>query len=168
MPLHPRALAIAAALLVAPLVGCGSGDGSAEASGSFRVVRATADVPANPDLASVRMVVENGSARADVLTSASSPDADDVSVHRSEVDDAGLATMRPVTRLAIPARSKVTFAPGGLHVMLEGLHRTLVAGDTLRLRLRFAEAGTRTVVVRVVEPGTTPEPTDTMEPADGG
>jgi hypothetical protein len=167
MPLHPRVLLIAAALLAVPLAGCGAADRAAEASGALRVVGATVDVPANPHQGAVRMVVENDAGRADALTGASSPDADSVSVHRSEVSADGVATMAPVTRLAIPARSKVTFAPGGLHVMLEGLHRTLAAGDSVRLRLHFAVAGTRTVAVRVVEPGTTPD-TDPMEPGHGG
>lgn len=151
-----RATLAALALVGLALGGCGKGGEPAEASGSLRVVDATVDVPPNPSQASVRFVVDNRSDEADELVAAASPDARAVEVHRSEVDDDGLATMQEVDRLAIPARSQVTFEPGGLHVMLRDPSEPLEAGQTVELDLTFAEAGTRTVTVRVVEPGTAP------------
>jgi len=154
------ALAVLLLVLVA-LAGCSSSDGQASASsgakapdsGQVRIVDATVDVPALPTQAAVRFVVENGTGADDFLTGASSPAAEHVTVHRSTVDAKGLSTMSPVARLKIPARSRVTFAPGGLHVMLTGLRHRLVAGQTLTLKLTFAEAGTRTATVEVVKPG---------------
>jgi len=157
----PRsALAVLLLVLVA-LAGCSSPDGQASASsgtkapdsGQVEIVDATVDVPALPTQAAVRFVVENGTGQDDVLTGASSTAAEHVTVHRSTVDSKGLSTMRPVARLKIPARSRVTFAPGGLHVMLTGLRHRLVAGQTLPLKLTFAKAGTRTATVKVVKPG---------------
>lgn len=150
------------ALVVVPLAGCGSTGGPAEASGSLRVVDATVDVPPNPEQASLRFVIDNRSGRADELLSVSSRVAGAADVHRSEVDDQGVATMDAVDRLPIPPRSRVTFEPGGLHVMLRQFDQPLEVGQTFEVDLSFAEAGTRTVEVRVVEPATAP----TAEPND--
>lgn len=153
-----RALVVvsAACALVVPLAACGSGSGSAEAQGTLRVTEATVEVPPNPQIAAVRFVVDNGAATDDTLVGVSSPEAGAVAIHRSGVDAAGRATMVEVERLEIPARSRVTFEPGGLHVMLTGVRRSLRVGQTIPIRLTFAEAGTRTVRVEVIEPGTTP------------
>lgn len=65
----------------------------------------------------------------------------------------GVARMRTLAELAIPAGSSVTLAPGGTHIMLGGLAAPLVAGQSLPLTLRFAAAGPRRVDVAVVVPG---------------
>jgi len=43
--------------------------------------------------------------------------------------------MRRVERIEIPAKGAVSLEPGGLHVMLIGLKRNLVPGDSVDLRL---------------------------------
>lgn len=45
--------------------------------------------------------------------------------------------------------STVILEPGGLHVMLEGLKKELVEGESFELQLTFRNARERTVVVRV-------------------
>ena len=151
-----RLVLMVSALVALPLAGCSGSDGAkAEASGSLRVVGATVEVPPNPKVASIRMVVDNGTDADDRLVGVASTVTKTVSIHRSETDSGGLATMVPVKALAIPARSKVTFEPGGLHVMLEGLATPLKAGTTIRLTLKFAHAGTRTATVHVVPFGAT-------------
>ncbi|MBX3285597.1 MAG: copper chaperone PCu(A)C [Actinobacteria bacterium] len=143
-------LAVASAL---GLASCGLVGSSARASeGRLQVVGGQVAVPPNPDQAAARFLIQNATGVDDELVSVTSPDADAVAIHRSEVDAAGRATMTEISSLAIPARSEVTFEPGGLHVMLTGLHHRLRAGDTLSLTLRFAEAGTRTVRLDVVDP----------------
>lgn len=163
----PRSLRVATALLAlvaVALTGCGDDGGPADAAGTLRVLDATVDRPANPAQASLRFVIDNGTATDDELVGVSSPVAGSASVHRSEVDDRGVASMEDVASLPIPARSKVTFAPGGLHVMLEALAEPLEVDQTFDVELTFAEAGTRTVQVRVVEPGSAPA--DEMEHDD--
>ena len=156
-PPRSRLFAALAALALVPvaLVACGSGGGSATASatGTLQVVDVRIDRPALPSQAAVRLVVRNGTARADTLTSVSGSVASGVSVHRSTLDAKGRSTMVPVSRLPIPARSDVTFEPGGLHVMLEGLKHDLAVGDRVRLTFTFTHAGTRTVTATVVLPG---------------
>ncbi|MDQ3140596.1 MAG: copper chaperone PCu(A)C [Pseudomonadota bacterium] len=65
----------------------------------------------------------------------------------------GVARMRMVADLPIPARAKVQLAPGATHVMLGGLKAPLTAGTHFPLTLRFAKAGPRTVEVAVVAAG---------------
>jgi len=57
-------------------------------------------------------------------------------------DMSGMTTeMHRLRTVPIPAGGLLTFSPGGYHVMLIGLRRTLMAGQSFPLRLRFARAG---------------------------
>ncbi len=58
--------------------------------------------------------------------------------------------MRAVEGIDVPAGKRVVLAPKGTHIMLMGLAKPLVAGETFPLELRFAKAGELgvTVVVR--------------------
>ncbi len=76
----------------------------------------------------------------DTLTGAASPAAGMVMLHRS-TRGGGMAGMADVPALALPAGQKVVLAPGGLHLMLTGLHGSLRAGSRLGLDLIFAHAG---------------------------
>ena len=62
---------------------------------------------------------------------------------------AGVAKMRAVDAVAVPAGKRVVLAPKGTHVMLMGLTGPLVAGETFELVLRFEHAGEQTVKVEV-------------------
>ena len=162
---HPsRRLLTLIALVAVSLAACGSNSNSSSATGGGEicVVDATIDVPVNPSTAAVRFVIHNDTATADTLTGVSS-DVGSAAVHRSDVDSEGRSTMQPVPSLAIPARSQVTFAPGGLHVMITGLTRELRVDDTVKLTLTFTRAGTRTVEARVVEPGSIPDTDDASQ-----
>ena len=157
-----RRLLTLIALVAVSLAACGTSPRSGADGGTLRVVEATIDVPVNPSTAAVRFVIANDTATADTLTGVSS-DVGSAAVHRSTVDDEGRSTMLAVPSMAIPARSKVTFAPGGLHVMLTGLRHELRVDDTVKLTLTFTRAGTRTVTARVVEPGSAPDADDSMQ-----
>jgi copper(I)-binding protein len=154
------ALLALSALLVVGVAGCGGGDrldGSAAAQGDrphdVSVASATIDWPANPRVAAVHMQVTNGTAKDDRLLAVTSPVARTGSIHRSVTDDQGRATMEPQDGVTIPARSTVTFEPGGLHVMLTGLRVDLEVGDEVTLDLTFERAGPKKVLAEVVEPG---------------
>jgi hypothetical protein len=54
--------------------------------------------------------------------------------------------------LAVPAKGEVLLKPGGYHVMLIGIKRDLVVGDTFALDLEFEKSGTVTVQPEVREP----------------
>lgn len=72
-----------AAAAVAPAAG---------AAGVISVSDATIDWPANPEIAAVRMVVHNRTGEADALIAIATP-IGRAEVHRTDVDDAGTASM---------------------------------------------------------------------------
>ena len=65
----------------------------------------------------------------------------------------GVARMRMLPEMPVPATARVKLAPGGTHVMLTGLGAPLAVGANIPLTLRFARAGSRTVQVAVVAAG---------------
>jgi len=50
----------------------------------------------------------------------------------------GMMQMRRVPELNIPAQSRVTFKPGGLHLMMFGVHEPLKQGETFEASLTTA------------------------------
>ena len=86
----------------------------------------------------------------DRLIEARTSVAREITVQMTEADDAAMNRMKHVTRVDFPAGEAVTFAPGGMHLMLTGLSGNLVEGTTFRLTLRFEAAGEVTVEVPVL------------------
>jgi len=86
------------------------------------------------------MTIANNRNEGDELIAASSPWAEAVTLHRSSMDG-GIARMKSVEAMPFPAHSRLTFAPGGYHLMLTGLYAPLVAGDTVPITLVFRKAG---------------------------
>ena len=97
-------------------------------------------------------VIENGTASDDTLLSVSSDIASATEVHMSMMDGNGVMSMQMQEAVAVPAKGKVEFKAGGLHVMFVGLNRDLKVGDTITLTLTFKEAGNLVIEVPVTEP----------------
>ena len=108
----------------------------------------------------VYFVVKNTGDQADTLTGVESPSARHAMAHE-EMHDGGMMMMMPRSALAMPAHATVAFAPGGLHVMLEGLRSRFMPGDTLAVTLVFARAGRLPLRVPVVRYDQLPAGTDT-------
>jgi len=89
---------------------------------------------------------------ADRLISASTPVAEHAELHES-MQSGGMSKMRPVASVPMTAGATVTFAPGGLHVMLIGLKRPLKEGDSFPLTLQFEKAGAVETTVKVGKAG---------------
>jgi len=96
--------------------------------------------------------VVNGGPAVDRLLSASSPVAARTELHTHLHED-GVMKMRQVAAVELPPGATVTFAPGGLHVMLLGLTAPLAQGATFPLTLNFEKGGSRTVTVKVESAG---------------
>lgn len=95
------------------------------------------------------MTIANKTATADRLTAASSDIAAKVQIHQMAMVN-GVMQMRELANgLPIPANGSVTFKPGGYHVMLIGLKKRLIAGQTFPLTLSFVRAGNISVTVPV-------------------
>lgn len=86
------------------------------------------------------------------LLAASSPAAARVTLHRSSVDARGVAHMEPVAALPLPAGQTVHLAPGGLHLMLEGLKAPLVEGGEVQVTLEFSDGEAPLTVALAVRP----------------
>lgn len=81
--------------------------------------------------------------------------------------DGDIMRMRPVDSVPIEGGATVMFAPGGLHVMLNGLTHPLAEGDKFALTLIFDDDAARMVDVTVAEVGAMMAPGHAM-PQDSG
>lgn len=115
----------------------------------FRDPWARATAPGQSSGAMYLTIVNRGAN--DRLVEVSTPRSGTAMVHATETLD-GVARMRLVDALPIPAGATVALAPGGTHIMLDGMKAPLVAGEEVELTLRFAKAGTRSVIVDVNAP----------------
>lgn len=81
-----------------------------------------------------------GGKEADRVVSGSSPVAGVVELH-THIMEGGVAKMRAIPVIEVPAGGKVELKPGGLHIMLINLKAPLKAGEVIPLKLRFEKAG---------------------------
>jgi hypothetical protein len=103
--------------------------------------------PPGTETGAAYMVIQGG-AMADKLIGGSSDRAAMVHLHAVEQKD-GMAKMRALESLEIPAGQRVTLAPNSSHLMLMGLPSPLVAGQTFLVTLQFAKSGPQEVTVSV-------------------
>jgi periplasmic copper chaperone A len=103
------------------------------------------------DLTAAYFTIEGGPSDTRLI-SISSPSADSASLHRTVTDASGMTGMQALDAIPIPARQLVQLAPGGYHVMLEGLRPSLAIGDHVELDLVF-DGGIRLVVDAEVRAG---------------
>ena len=88
----------------------------------------------------------------DRLIGVATPAAAMAMVHESYVDG-GVSRMRMLDGVALELGKPVTFHPGAMHIMLEGLKAPLKTGASVPLTLTFAHAAPMTVSVPVLKPG---------------
>lgn len=96
----------------------------------------------------------------DRLTGASSPVAGEASVHEMRMTGEVMHMRAVEGGLALPAGKAVTLAPGGYHLMLEGLKAPLKPGEAVPVHLTFQKAPPLDVTAQVrpigaVGPGVT-------------
>jgi copper(I)-binding protein len=91
-----------------------------------------------------------GGATPDRLLAARLEGVGRIEFHESSADG-GVARMRQLSSVAIPARTRVAFSPAGLHLMLIDLTRPLVAGERRTLVLELQHAGAVRVALEVRE-----------------
>ena len=97
-------------------------------------------------------MIENNGGSADRLVEVKTSRASMAMLHAND-SSGGVARMRVMDGIDLPAGGRVELRPGGSHVMLEGLSAPLAAGDRFDLQLHFQRAGHRTMSVMVVAPG---------------
>lgn len=97
----------------------------------------------------IYLKVWNKSAAEDRFVGVTSPIAGQAMLmHDSE--DHSVKFMMGAGTLELPGNYAITFVPGGSHVMLTGLKKTLKAGDTFPITLIFANADRQEVAVKVL------------------
>ncbi|MEJ2546484.1 MAG: copper chaperone PCu(A)C [Gemmatimonadota bacterium] len=93
--------------------------------------------------------IRNLGTEGDRLIGADFDGARRVEVHETRIGDDGLAMMRPIEFLPIPPGAEVRLKPGGVHVMLMGLERPLVAGEDVELSLTFEISGVQRLIAEI-------------------
>lgn len=87
------------------------------------------------------VTIRNTGTTADRLVSATFAIAERVEIHEM-VESNSVMMMRELAGgLDIPAGGAAELKPGGTHLMLMGLKKPLVAGDSVKLKLKFEKAG---------------------------
>ncbi len=105
------------------------------------------ELPPTAQTSAVYMQLKNEGSHLVRLISVSSDAANSSMLHRSVMKD-GMMTMEHVMGLEIPAGETISFEPGGLHIMLSELKRSLRAGDSVDLSLTFSTG----LVLKVTAP----------------
>lgn len=106
----------------------------------------------NADMPSAGYFTAHGGEEDARLLSITSPLVLRVELHES-MEQGGMATMKPLDSVTIPARGKVTFAPGGKHLMIWGINPGAVKQGKLPLTFIFSN-GDRIIVDAVIrQPG---------------
>jgi len=93
-------------------------------------------------------VLSNPVGKALTVVSASSTAFAKVEMHET-ITENGIAKMRAIQKLEIPANGKVEFSPSGKHFMLIEPSSTLKSGDVVAVRLKDATGCQTTVQFRV-------------------
>ena len=87
----------------------------------------------------VYLLLRNEGRGEDRLLGGETPVAGRVEIHETRTEG-DVARMRRVDGVPLPPDSAVELSPGGLHIMLIGLRRTLREGDEFDLTLVFQES----------------------------
>ncbi len=146
MPSHPadrwRVLgALVALVVLGAIAGCSIG-ATPSPAGTLTIADPWVRITGGQDQpAAAYLSIVNTGGTADALLSASSPGAANVELHETAMASDGMMGMHPIARLDVPAGGSVALAPGGYHLMVNGLTTALKAGDRLELDLVFDHAG---------------------------
>ena len=134
---------MAAVLAVIGLLG--AAPSRAEVVGSEAWTRAT--TPGAPAVG--YLVLTNKGSEDAKLIKIVSPVCDRIMIHRSTIDENGVARMWAVAKLEIAPGESVRFDPNGLHVMFMDLNAPFVAGQKVPLQLTFEHEPEITVMLEV-------------------
>ena len=82
------------------------------------------------------------------LVSAASPAAASVEIHEMKTEG-GMMSMRQIERLPLAKGRTIVLSPGGHHLMLMGLAKSVAAGDKIPLALTFEDRNGKRVTIDV-------------------
>ncbi|CAM5475173.1 Copper chaperone PCu(A)C OS=Streptomyces alboniger OX=132473 GN=CP975_17300 PE=4 SV=1 [Streptomyces alboniger] len=148
---RPSLTAAAGGTLALSLVLAGCGTDSDSGAG-LSVSDAYIPQPVSDDMAAGFLTIVNDSGTKDELTSVTSDEAGEVTVHETVG-----GSMREVQDLPVPAHGQLVFKSGGNHLMFEKLKRKPKQGQTLAVELHFTKSAP--VVVKMPVKSATYTPT---------
>jgi len=141
-----RRVRLLAAVAAMGSAGCA---GEAPPQPEVRVEGAWVRAVAGPDAnTAAYLTLRNAGSAPDRLLGARCEAARATELHRTTIDDAGLAKMGRVEAVDLPVGRSVALEPGGYHLMLMGAG-PLAEGDTVRLTLLFEASGAVEVAAEV-------------------
>ncbi|WP_225824173.1 copper chaperone PCu(A)C [Streptomyces naphthomycinicus] len=127
------------------LTGCsGSGAQSGQDKADLSVSSPYMPQPVSSDMAAGFLTITNKGGAGDRLTSVTSDLAGQITMHSTV---GGAMAEKPA--FAIPAHGRLVFRSGGNHLMFEQLKRAPKQGQTVTVKLTFAESGSLTVEMPV-------------------
>lgn len=129
------------------LAACNPGDG-AQTQGLHVENGWATPTPGGVHVSAGYVTIVNDSDRADVLTAANSTRAANVDLHAMSMNGA-IMQMRSIASMEIPAHETVTLAPGGSHLMFNGVSTPFAEGERIPVQLMFQHAGTVSVELPV-------------------
>jgi copper(I)-binding protein len=138
---------------LAVLPGCGGHDGSGSPAILVEEAWARA-MPLAPDLggaqanSAVYILLRNDGTAADRLIGAETSVAGSAEIHESLLTG-DVMRMRQVGGVEILPGERAELRPGGLHIMLLGLEKPLLAGEAFDVILRFERSGDLSTTVQV-------------------
>jgi copper(I)-binding protein len=121
-------------LLCGSLISCSHEDGP---SLDVKNVRILAPLPGS-DVGVAYFDVVNNTDAVSHLINMSSPQYGQVAMHET-TETKGIARMRPVSTVPVPANSEIKFSSGGLHVMLIDPLAELGPGSQITIQLHFED-----------------------------
>lgn len=140
----------AAALLM--LAACNSGDPEPAAGAPTVTVADALCRPTPKGRRSTACYMTLTASGADRLVSAESPDARYVQIHESRIESNMMMMRQLRDGLPLAAGQAMPLAPGGNHLMMLGVEKPLVTGETVTLKLTFASAAPVEVTARIAQP----------------
>lgn len=139
-------------LALAALVAAGAAMAIAQEANPLTVTdawtRATPGAAPNAN-AAVYFTIRNPGPDGDSLIGADTDAAQVAIFHTSETKN-GVMHMERAKTIDVPARATVSFAPGGMHLMLMELKAPLKEGDKFSVTLHFRKQGEISVPVQVM------------------
>ena len=136
-----------AVLLTAPVV---TGCAAANAASSIGVASAYVPQPTTPGTTVAYLDIRNNG-KTDRLISAHTSVGGQVQLRAPVARHGSILTMRTVPYIVLPADSMTNFNPDTYHLLITGAG-PMHDGKDIFLRLRFANAGTVTVIALVTAP----------------
>lgn len=72
-----------------------------------------------------------------IIAASASRVANNVELHKSFVDEKGVSRMKTIDKIVVPAQSSIELKPGGIHIMLFDLKRSLSPADKFTIDIKM-------------------------------